>query len=291
MPQFSVIIPTYNRAHLLKNLIGQFLAQSFNDFELIVVDDGSTDHTKNVVKDFEDERIQYFKKENGGVSSARNHGMLNAKGTYINFFDSDDYVYPNHLEVANNFFKQNVSNQVLLLDYEWGDSDKKKWKRISHHYKDPNKAICYSNYISTNAIFIEKQLLREVRFNEQLRISEDWLFWIQLSVRAKFHSLNTSTSFIVEHSQRSVNEIKLESLIAQKDIFTASLKNDSMIKTLEHFSIRPAQSHFNSFIALNAALNGKKSIAVAYFLKSLDYFPGIFSRRSLAIIKHVLFNW
>ena len=90
-PFFSVVIPTYNRAHLIKETIESVQKQTFSDWELIIVDDGSTDDTKSVVKSVDDKRIQYVFQENAERSVARNNGFRHAKGQYICFLDSDDY--------------------------------------------------------------------------------------------------------------------------------------------------------------------------------------------------------
>lgn len=292
MPFFSVIIPTFNRAPLLKNLLDSFSKQTFDDFELLVIDDGGTDPSEEIVTSFNDKRFKYFKKENGGVSSARNSGLEKASGSFINFFDSDDMAYPNHLEEAYKFLTSHAEVSVAIFDYEWGDIDKKNYRLISNKYKEPNKQILKKNYISTNCIFIHRKLTDALRFNINLNISEDWDYWIRLSALTKFYLVNITTSYIIEHDKRGVKNINLSSLIAQKDHFIDSLKKDPAIIGVKDFNLKIIASHFNSFIALNAALVGKKKTSVAYFWKSLYlHFPSLFSRRSLAIIKHLLYTW
>jgi glycosyltransferase involved in cell wall biosynthesis len=99
-PQISVIIPTYNRAHLLPRAVESVLRQTFQDFELIIIDDGSTDNTKEAIEEFQkkDKRIKYFYHKNAGPSSARNLGIKNSIGKYIAFLDSDDVWLPEKLE-------------------------------------------------------------------------------------------------------------------------------------------------------------------------------------------------
>ena len=96
---FSVIVPTFNRAKLLKQTIKSVLKQQYQSWELIIVDDGSTDETKEVVFSFDDPRICYFYQENKERSAARNLGIHQAKGQYICFLDDDDYFLPDHLEI------------------------------------------------------------------------------------------------------------------------------------------------------------------------------------------------
>jgi glycosyltransferase involved in cell wall biosynthesis len=290
MPFFSIIIPTYNRASLLKNLLDSFSRQTFTDFEIIVVDDGGTDNTEDIVSGFHDQRLAYYKKINGGVSSARNFGLAKANGRYINFFDSDDLAYPNHLSEAYNFFMTNPQARVVIFDYDWGDADKKNYKRISNIYKDPNRAIRFKNYISTNCIFIEKELTGMVAFNEQLSISEDWEYWLKLSGLTRFSTVNISTSYIIEHSQRGLKNLNVDSLITQKDYFMRALSAN--IETIPDLNLNIIDSHFCSLIALNSALVGRKRTACRYFYKSLAlYFPSLFHKRALAVIKHLLFTW
>ena len=92
-PKVTVVIPTYNRAHLIKDAVESVLNQTYQDFELIVIDDGSTDNTREVLAVYKD-KLTYIYQENQGRSSARNHGIELAQGEYIAFLDSDDVWFP-----------------------------------------------------------------------------------------------------------------------------------------------------------------------------------------------------
>ena len=108
-PAFSVIIPTYNRADFLPRAIQSILKQTFRDFELIIVDDGSTDNTEEVVGGISNARVRYFYQQNRGVSAARNFGATLSKGQYTTFLDSDDEVLPEWLQhFADAFHEQNA---------------------------------------------------------------------------------------------------------------------------------------------------------------------------------------
>src|SRR5262245_17372690 len=96
-PLFSVVIPTLNRAHLLPSAIASVLAQTDDDFELVIIDDGSTDDTEAVVRDAGDARIVYQFQQQTGVSAARNAGIALARGTWLVFLDSDDELLPSAL--------------------------------------------------------------------------------------------------------------------------------------------------------------------------------------------------
>jgi len=127
-PIFSVIIPTYNRANLLPRPIKSVLNQTYQNFELIIVDDCSTDNTEEVVKAFFDERIKYFKhKKNKGVLGARNTGFKLAKGKYIAFLDSDDEFLPQALETTvSKFINFPSEKKPKIICFDCIDAEKNK---------------------------------------------------------------------------------------------------------------------------------------------------------------------
>jgi len=115
-PSFSIICATYNRSSLLKRAIMSVLNQQFKDFELIIVNDGSTDETEGVVRSFKDRRIVYFKNEtNRGPNHARNIGLKHASGRYIALLDDDDTLSPLALRKVNDFFSSNTNERIKML--------------------------------------------------------------------------------------------------------------------------------------------------------------------------------
>ena len=115
---FSVIIPTYNRGTIIKRAIDSVLCQSEKDFELLIVDDGSTDNTEEIVNSYDDNRIVFIKQNNGGASSARNNGIKNARGKYISFLDSDDIWYPQTLEMQKKKYDSDTEISCVYSDLE-----------------------------------------------------------------------------------------------------------------------------------------------------------------------------
>jgi glycosyltransferase involved in cell wall biosynthesis len=113
-PFFSVVVPVYNRESLITRCIDSIFNQDFENWELVIVDDGSTDETRNVILSYDDERIRYIYKENGGASSARNVALDNSNGTYIAFLDSDDEYKPDHLSAILNFLKTIIFQSALF---------------------------------------------------------------------------------------------------------------------------------------------------------------------------------
>ena len=101
MPKFSIVIPLYNKEKDIKKTLESVFEQSFQDYEIIIVDDGSTDSSRKIVLALDDPRIELYSKQNEGVSKTRNLGVEKANTDHIVFLDADDYWYPNHLENLN----------------------------------------------------------------------------------------------------------------------------------------------------------------------------------------------
>jgi glycosyltransferase involved in cell wall biosynthesis len=188
MPLVSVVLPTYNRAQLLQRSVGSVLNQSFVDFELIIIDDNSTDNTFEVVKEFNDSRIKYIRHENNfGPSAARNTGMENSIGEYIAFQDSDDEWVINKLAIMLNVLTN--SDESVGLVYS-----KERMIRINKEpiFWPPQKAktrtgnvyqsILDYNYINTPASVIKKSCIKKIgMFDTAFTCYEDYDFFIRLT--------------------------------------------------------------------------------------------------------------
>ena len=118
MPEFSVIIPLYNKEKDILNTLQSVLSQTFTNFEIIIVNDGSTDKSAEIVNTINDDRIKQYSKKNEGVSKARNYGVEKAQSPYIAFLDADDYWYPNHLEDINLLTDKFPESNWFLTAYE-----------------------------------------------------------------------------------------------------------------------------------------------------------------------------
>jgi len=107
MPKVSVIIPTYSYSKYIEKAINSVLAQTYRDFEIIVVDDGSTDNTRKIIETKYKDKVRYFYQENKGASAARNKGIKESKGEYLAFLDQDDLFHPLSLEKKVDFLNRN----------------------------------------------------------------------------------------------------------------------------------------------------------------------------------------
>src|SRR5690606_20104795 len=113
----SVVIPLYNKELSVRNTINSVLDQTFKEFEVIIVNDGSTDNSLEIVQQFEDDRIRIIDKPNGGVSSARNRGIKEAKYEWITFLDADDLWEDNHLQILNDMIADYCQYKVFCTSY------------------------------------------------------------------------------------------------------------------------------------------------------------------------------
>jgi len=161
----SIIIPTYNREQYISQAIESALSQTLADIEVIVVDDGSTDNTREVIKPYKD-RIEYIYTENGGPAHARNTGMKIAKGEYIAFLDSDDLYYPYKTELQANFLDKFSDIAMVCTEFSAFD-DNGFWDE--YHLKKYHSAAYKNKAISYRDIYKEKYLLKN--FGEKFK---DW---------------------------------------------------------------------------------------------------------------------
>ena len=209
-PMFTVIIPSYNRGHLIAKTIQSVLDQNLPDWELIVVDDGSTDNTKEVVQGIGDDRIRYVYQENAERSAARNNGVKNAKGQWICFLDSDDYYLPNHLEVFASFIEKNNPEPSFLSAGRLVESNGQTTKVPLYN---PESKVHPAQHIFKNAtitpinVCIHKACFEKHLFLEKFKKSywEDTHLWIRMAISFPFHQLKEYTNVLTQHDDRSIS--------------------------------------------------------------------------------------
>src|SRR4051812_44113881 len=226
---FSVVIPTYNRASFIEKTIVSVLNQDYQNFEIVVVDDGSTDNTEAIVCSIKDPRLFYHKKKNEERAKARNYGAQQCKGAYINFLDSDDTVYPNHLSEALKIIEANNSPELFHLNYDIVNQLTNSIVPGKNIDGDLNiKLVSRGNLLSCNGVFLRKDIALAYPFNEDIDLSasEDYELWLRLAARFKIYYSNTITSSIINHEQRSVLNFKKEKLIRRLHLFIHYIYSD-----------------------------------------------------------------
>ena len=192
-PTVSVILPTYNRGWVLREAIDSVLAQDFTDFELIVVDDGSTDDTEQLL-DAYDQDLIVLRQSNRGVSAARNRGIAAAGGRLVAFLDSDDLWLPGKLTRQVAFFNSNPAAVINQTEEIWIRNGVRVNPKTRHHKLsgmifEQSLALCL---VSPSAVMIKRALFDEVGlFDEGLPACEDYDLWLRISWRYPVHLIET----------------------------------------------------------------------------------------------------
>lgn len=196
MPKISVVIPLYNKENQIRKTLNSVLSQTFNDFEILIIDDGSTDKSKEVVQSILDSRIRFISQENMGVSIARNHGIQEAKGEYIAFLDADDEWLPDYLETQFKMTGNYPDCDVFACNYSFKDRSGNLKKTILNKiHLDADIGIldnyfevasCSNPPLWTSAVMVRKQAINSIGgFPKGIKSGEDLLTWARLAINYK----------------------------------------------------------------------------------------------------------
>ena len=236
---FSIIIPTYNRAHLISDTLNSVKNQSFTDFELIIVDDGSTDNTRIVVENYisnnQLKNWHFYSKINGERGAARNFGLNKAIGKWITFLDSDDLFYPNHLYLASNFISKHKDVNVFHSAYEFRNQKNELIRKVVYpNNNNLNQAILNGNVFSCFGMFLKSDVFNELCFEENRNLSgsEDWLLWLKVSARYKIYFQSQISGCMVQHDERSVLNFIDDQLLSRTNLLVAQLNHDEFFSKL-----------------------------------------------------------
>jgi glycosyltransferase involved in cell wall biosynthesis len=230
-PVFSVVIPTYNREDLILKTLNTVFAQTYPHYEILVVDNCSTDNTEQVLEPYISSRkIRFFKHDrNYERAKSRNTGMENATGDFVTFLDSDDLMYPNNLRDAADYVFSNSDIRFFHNLYELVDLEGNVLYRYRFPALDnPIRAIAEGNFLSCIGIFIHQDIYQRYRFDTTslLTGSEDWEFWLRVIADYRLGRVEKINSGIVRHGGRTVNTINLEQLRERIDYIITKLSND-----------------------------------------------------------------
>ena len=183
MPRYSIIIPTYNRADSISHTLESCFAQTFEDFEVVVVDDGSKDNTVEVLRSIEDPRLVVLTQANAGPAAARNTGMQNASGDYIAFLDSDDVWYPDFLATAEQMLASNPEQILygqIIVDRGVGRYWVKPDRVIGADESIYDYLYVDGMFIQTSTIVMPESLKDKVRWDESVTFGDNDQFAIDL---------------------------------------------------------------------------------------------------------------
>ena len=270
-PIVSVIIPTFNRAHLIGKAVKSVLSQTYQDFEIIVVDDGSTDNTGEIIRSFKDKRVKYIEKykKNKGISVARNIGIKMARGKYFAFLDSDD-----------EWLSEKLSKQIKVLQYEspevgavysnlcYMDENGKNTNKLRNPKKEGYiyEDLLGKNYVGPPlTLLIRKECFHRVGlFDDLLNAQEDWDMWIRIAKYYRFALIKIPLVKYRLHSNQLSKNLGVK-------IITA---NRILVKYANELEIRRgAHSKHYFYIGNRFCHMGKTKEGQRYLLKAISLYP------------------
>ena len=233
-PFFSIIIPCYNQAHFLPDCLESLLKQEFQDWEAIIVNDGSPDDTSEVAKRFteKDSRIKLTEKKNGGLSSARNFGISQAVGERYIFLDADDFLYTYCLEKVFEVAEKSDDFDLIQYGYTYVKEDGKTV--LGHSFAQKKKSlipdIFKGNLGPCHSICISRLLLTAAgKFDEKLKSVEDWDFWIRAIKAGGEQKIISSQLVYYRYARTSMSRDPYVMYEALKTVIERALKKDSRI--------------------------------------------------------------
>ncbi len=241
MPKVSVIIPTYNRAHFIAEAIQSVLDQTFTDFEIIVVDDGSTDNTKNVVDGFKDPRIKYIYQENRGVANARNTSIKASSGEHIAFLDSDDMWLPENLELKVKLLDACPDAALVSSDYYIFDSDtgatlRRFWDNRPYRYllelaEGTRQPVAFATLLTPTVALVRRHVFDEVGyFDESLQGSDDWDMWLRILPHFPIKMINLPLARYRQHNAQLTTTNPTRRYLAEVAMLNKAIRDYSLSK-------------------------------------------------------------
>jgi len=290
-PFFSILLPIYNREDLLSETIDSILNQSFQDWELVAVDDGSTDSSAEILKSYHDDRFTIIEQKNSGAGAARNTAIANANGEYFAFLDSDDLWNPNHLElhhaaiIKSDFQKAFFRSFIAFIE---NGTVKDHQNIVENNFKD-SLVYAMQEALYPTACSFHHTLFANIRFNEQIKINIDAECFIRIAAIAKIFVIPEHTGLIRRHPGNLS--------IAGSKNFLRQIEVWSKIKYYPEIQNRLSSSYINKIISdyyfwLFADKKLSKKFRIKALIKSIHFeISKIFRPLTWKVlIKYLLFD-
>lgn len=286
----AIIVPCYNYGVYLSDALHSIAAQTFHNWECIIIDDGSTDNTKSVASEYctKDKRFRYLYQENRGLSNARNTGLQNTKSDFIQFLDADDIIEPRKLEVQVNYLNTHADTDLVYGDARYFDSNNPNTHHLGLHGKNTDwmprvsgrgktilKHLVKSNFMVVSAPLFSRQLFADNGyFNEELSSHEDWEFWLRCAINgAGFDYLQAeNTNALIRTHKKSMSNEVLNMFISNLMV------RKHLTSTLDELDLKLINSERVFAYTLKAFLilwKENKLTAINFFIKHLPYQHGV----------------
>ena len=280
MAYFSVIIPLYNKEKFIQNTIKSILEQTFQDFEIVIINDGSTDKSEEIVLKFKDKRIQYFFQKNQGASIARNFGIEKSTSNFISFLDADDLWFPNHLESLKNLIELYPNSGIYASRYQLVFKNNTisvpSFNGIADDFKGIVTDYFYSSYnyavATSSSITIPKEVFDKVgMFKPYISSGQDTDMWLRIALEYPViigNEVTASYLIFVNDSLSKTNILKKE-IKRFDDYLEYEKTNKSLKKYLDIYRMEYALQYkiagekkisyqlYNAILPKNRALKSK----------------------------------
>lgn len=302
-PSVDVIIPVYNRLEYICDAIESVIGQTYKNYNIIVVDDGSTEDVRSVIEPYMD-KIKYLYQKNKGLPAARNYGIKNSSGKYLAFLDDDDLFEPNKLETQVKMLEENPEFSFIYSDYYYFEQNKylnarlvlvKERKVQSEEF---SKKYFLNHSIPISALLVQRRSFEEIGlFNEYFRLNEDVDMWLRLSLRWKgLFSDYPSTKIRLHDNRLSKNRVQiieslidcLERILNQYPNFKKDLGTDAYLKLGNLHCVLA-----NELLMRKELTRAQKEFVICKKYQNLNYWPIYFNLFILSLGKkpaRIIFN-
>jgi len=295
-PLFSIVIPTYNRGALIEKTLQSIWQQTYSHYEVIVVDNCSTDNTTEVLTPYvRDQRIRFIRHDrNLERAQSRNTGMGVAQGDFLTLLDSDDLMYPTNLEDAANYVAAHPDSKCFHNLSQMVDADGKVIYRPRFpDLKDQVKAIAWGNFMGCTGDFVHREIYTQYRFATDPLIigAEDWEFWLRVLARYKVGRIEKVNSAVVHHETRSVNSQNIARLEQGVQLVVKNIDADPYLSSVYANHLKSIAASSMTYLAMLANEGGSHKLALSYLYRAAKENVGVFrSRRFLRSLQIALFG-
>ncbi len=279
-PFFSVVIPTYNRAAFIPATLQSVLKQTYSHYEIIVVDNASTDNTEELLQPFiRAGQIKFIRHDkNYERARSRNTGMAVARGDFVTLLDSDDFMYPDNLADAAAYARSHPELKCFHNLYEFVDSEGNVLRRYPMpSLQDQLKAIAEGNFMSCIGDFIHREVYQRFQFDtaEELTGGEDWDFWLRVLADHKVGRIEKVNSGILQHQGRSVNNQNLEMMRLGLEHLYVKIGGDPHLSEVYRPYLKRIRANSLLYLAILANSAGDFEDARKYLKQALGVDRGL----------------
>jgi glycosyltransferase involved in cell wall biosynthesis len=286
---FSIIIPTYNRAAFISKAIDSVLAQQYSDWELIVVDDASTDHTAEILAQYVDPRIHIILNEtNLERSASRNIGVSMAKGDYICFLDSDDYFLPDHLASFEHAIQQTVQRVALFHTgvRQYHEREKRYHDIVRSSFSNPVETVV-ADHIPVITVAVHRCIMNRFQFDPTMRINEDVYLFAHIAASFPLVYIPNVSVIWVLHDNNTTAQVR-DYWSPQLEVFN-QIADDPLLGTYlsKAFKTEKKFGLYTELVYFHATQHQYKK-AIFWFLKGFIMAP--LKKQNITNVLNVLYH-